>query len=98
MAKGDSGASTHYIQLEDAGVLQNKQKELGPLVHQPDNTGLWAEGSGQLPISTKLSKEAQRAYILPNLKSASLIALGKLCDDKCKVVLSKEDLVVVKDN
>ena len=68
-----------------------------PLVQQPDNTHLRATGSGALPLSDKLSQHAQEARVLPNLKSTSMIALGKLCDNNCKVVLSKNQLEVIKD-
>ena len=95
IAKGDSGASAHYIQPEDADILQDHKTLMGPRVQQPDNTNLQATGSGTLPLSADLSRKAQKAYILWNLKSASLIALGQLCDDDCKIVLSKEHLDVI---
>ena len=98
IAKGDSGASAHYIRPEDSAILNNYESLNGPIVQQPDNTNLRSTGSGQLPLSKKLTKKAQEAYVLPNLKSASLIALGQLCDDDCKVILSKDSLNVVKNN
>ena len=98
IAKGDSGASAHYIRPEDAKILNAYTVSNGPIVQQPDNTSLQATGSGSLPLSTDLTPKAQEAYVLPNLKSASLIALGQLCDDGCKVVLSPERLDVVKNN
>ena len=36
--------------------------------------------------------------ILPNLTSASLISLGQLCDNKCNILLTEEDLYVLKNN
>ena len=36
--------------------------------------------------------------ILPNLKSSSLLSMGQICDNGCKVVLAQHDLAVVKNN
>ena len=72
--------------------------EKGPLVQQLDNTNLCATGSGALPLSDKRSQHAQEAHVLPNLKIALLIALGKLYDNDCKVVLSNHQLDVIKGN
>ena len=97
VVKGNSGATTHYIGPQDAAVLQHVSVEQGLTVHQQDNTEMRAIASGELPLSTKLSTTAKEAYSLPNLWSLSLIALGKLCNDDCKVVLMQDDLVVIKD-
>ena len=66
-------------------------------MQQPDNTGLSTKGTGQVPLSTALSRKAQTALILSNLKSSSLISMGQLCDDGCAVVLLKDKLVVIKE-
>ena len=97
MAKGDSGASTHYVRPMDSAILTNIDLRPGPTVHQPDATPLKAMGTGQLPLSSKLSSRAQQGLIVPNLRSSSLVAMGPLCDDGCHVVLSKDKLSVVKD-
>ena len=36
--------------------------------------------------------------ILPQLKSASLISIGQLCDDNCDVHLNKTKLVAIKND
>ena len=77
-------------------ILNNFKNSNGPVVQQPDNTNLKATGSGNLPLSKDLTRKAQKAYVLPILKSALLIALGQLCNDKCKVVSSKDHLNVTK--
>ena len=89
IAKGDSGASHHYLRTKDAHILQNVKDTIGPTVQQPDNSILLPQGSGQVPLTKKLSSAAQHALILPNLKSASLLLLGKICDDGCTVVLTE---------
>ena len=49
------------------------------------------------PCST-LTKQSTTANILPGLKSASLIALGKFCDDGCHDILNGNACYVMKDN
>ena len=70
----------------------------GPPVQQPDATPLQTTGTGQIPLSSKLSPQAQQGLILPHLKSASLIAMGPLCDDDCNVIFSKKHMAVIKNN
>ena len=98
IAKGDSGATSHYFCPQDTKVLSNIEEVDGPTVKQLDNTEITTGGTGNVPLSTHLSKAAQSAMILPTLKSASLISMGQLCDDGCKVVLDKSDLAVVNQN
>ena len=98
IAKGDSGASNHYFQTEDKRVLSDIKPATGPDVHQPDSTVLITEATGIIPIDETLSSKVTKVMVLPQLKSASLISMGKLCDDDCLVVLSKKKLAVVKNN
>ena len=53
--------------------------------------------SSTIPLSNKLSAKAKQAIVLPNLHSSSLISLGQLYDDDCKVILNKKELNVYKD-
>ena len=96
-AKGDSGASGHYCQLSDSKVLNDIKQETGPTVHLPDMSTIVSEQCGQIPISTELSRIAQKAAILKNLQSASLISFGQLCDDNCEVLLKMEKCFVIKN-
>ena len=98
VAKADSGATNHYWRSEDASCLLNLQKTLCPAVTLPDGSTLHPSQQGTLPFPTSLSLEARRATILDGLKSASLVSLGQLCDNKCKVLLDDTNLYVVKDN
>ena len=97
IAKGDSGASTHYIRPQDKNILTNIKNHEGPAVTQPDGTDLNITGTGELPLHASLSKAAKQGHILPNLSSSSLIALGPLCDDGCIVVLTDKNLLAVKE-
>ena len=97
-AKADSGATRHYIRHEDAMVLHEQQVDTqGPIVTLPDNTTITASKRGQLQLSTKLSPTAKTAHVLDNLHSASLVSVGQLCDDDCKVQFSKEHVKVYKN-
>ena len=98
IAKGDSGASSHYLRSQDENILHNIQHHDGPEVTQPDGTNMNITGTGELPLHKKLSKKAKQGHILPNLTSSSLVALGPLCDDGCTLILTDKTLTAVKDN
>ena len=57
-----------------------------------------ADWKGQLQLSDELSATTQTIMILPQLKSASLISIGQLCDDNCDVLLNKTKLIAIKNN
>ena len=97
IAKGDSAASSHYWRQEDAQCLEKIQNFAGPSVLLPNRETITANQKGQLPLSSALSTRAQTAMILPQLKSASLISIGQLCDDECDVLLNKQHLIAIKD-
>ena len=97
MAKGDSAASSHYWRKEDEKCLHDVKKFAGPSVMLPNKTTITANQRGQLSLSDELSSQAQTAMILPQLKSASLISIGQLCDDECDVILNKRVLVAIKN-
>ena len=96
IAKGDSVASSYYWRQQDAQCLDNVQNFAGPSVLLPNQETIQANQRGQLPLSPALSPQAQTAMILPQLKSASLISIGQLCDDECDVLLNKHHLIVMK--
>ena len=96
--KGDSGATTHFVFPEDACVLSNRDAQPGSLVTQLDGTIMRANGSGYLPLHCSISLRAKKAQILVELRSASLVELGLLCDNGCTIVLTDKDLVAIKNN
>jgi hypothetical protein len=97
-AKGDSGASHHYIRPEDANCLTNLKRNTSFKVTLPNADSIPSNVTGHLSLSPTLSTKSQHAAVLPQLKSASLISLGQLCDDDCTVELTKTDLKVRKNN
>ena len=98
-AKGDSAASDHYFRPEDSACLEDITTTAS---HQPitlpNKKQIYATDQGILPLSNNISKQGRTAKILPELKSASLISIGKLCDDDCQVYFDKRNLQVRKNN
>ena len=97
IAKGDSGASAHYWREQDKAILQNIHPDTTVKVTLPNAEPISSTLKGTIPLSSKLTSKAKQATVLPNLHSSSLISLGQLCDDNCKVILDKKELNVYKD-
>ena len=93
MAKGDSAASDHYWREPDAHVLMNIQQSLGSQVLIPNGASITSTKKEILPLSKYLTEEGYKAKILSGLESASLLSLGKLCDDGCNVYLDKKIMI-----
>ena len=64
----------------------------------PNAQSILSTKQGQLNLHPSLSTQSQQAIVLPQLKSASLISLGQLCDNKCTILLDKKKISVYKDN
>ena len=93
MAKGDSAASNHYWREQDAHIISNIQQSIGPSVIIPNSATIASTKKGILPLSRHLTTEGATAKILPGISSASLVSMGKLCNDDCKVFLDKQYLL-----
>ena len=98
IAKADSGTSNHFWREQDQGVLSNIGHENGPSVKLPNATTINDTKVGYIPLSTHLSKKAQKTRILKDLKSSSLISIGQLADDGCTTVIRDSTLIVKKNN
>ena len=70
--------------------MKNIKVIKGPEVTLPNNEAIQSDQQYQLPISKKLSTYAQKATVLPQLKSSSLVSLGQLCDNNYQVLLDKK--------
>ena len=93
----DSGASGHYVREEDEPFVTNIETCLGPIVTLPNAAKIQSTKKSLLPLSSKLTTKGQTGYILPDLKSSTLISTGQLCDDQCDVVF-RENTVHVLQN
>ena len=98
LAKADSGASKHFFRVNDSHVLDNVVDDTtGPTVMLPDMTKITANKKGTVAIPG-LSMGAKTVHILPNLKSASLLSMGQLCDDGCEITLTNKNIKVNKND
>ena len=95
--KADTGASGNYIRLKDAIILKNKKlMKTGPKVRLPNNSVITSTTEGYLPFNN-LPKNATQAHIFPDIKSASLLSIGQLCDSNCTAIFTKTDLTVLNE-
>ena len=53
--------------------------------------------TGILPLSPLLSDTAQKAFVLDDLRTGTLVSLAQLCDDDCLAIFSKFDVKIVKN-
>ena len=90
IAKGNSGATSHYWRDIDRKYLTDVNISPGPTVTLPNNEKISSTEQGRLPLHSNLSSTAITAAILPGLQSSSLISLGQLCDDDCDILLNKK--------
>ena len=91
IAKGDSAATHNYWRQEDTQCLMYIKPASPHNIILPNSGIIQPTHSGHFPLSNKLSTKAKDALILPKLTSSSLISLGQLYDDDCKVILDKRN-------
>ena len=97
VTKIDSGASGTYIRKQDENITINQSPiSNGPRVILPDNSAIQPTTKGHLNLPG-LSNKGTNAFIFPDLKSASLISVGQLCDDGCTVTFTAEDVTATKN-
>ena len=96
-AKLDSGASKHYVRQEDSRCLQNIINVPPSFVGLPDKKVSEINKQGTLMLHPALSDNATTGHILKDLRSATLLSAGQLCDDNCTVILNKNTAEVQKD-
>ena len=96
-AKGDSGATNHYLRPDHLQFLTRVCTGTnGPSVQLPNNDVITATATGLLDLHADLSASAQKAHVLPRL-GTSLLSLGQLTDDGCLILLDKAQLKVFKN-
>ena len=88
----DIGCTSHYLtnntnlQATSAPPLQ---------VQLPKGDVMTSSGAMQIPFSLS-SKNAQLAHIFPQLTTANLLSIGKLCNDDCIAIFDKNELKATK--
>ena len=92
--KANSGATGHYLRSSEKNMLINlKLHSTGPTVRLLNHEVMTPSQIGDLPIPS-LSPLACKAHVYPGLKSASLIAIGQLCDEDCSALFTKKELKI----
>jgi hypothetical protein len=95
----DSGTTGTFVTTKDAHHLVNPIKvNDGPVALSASGNPMVSITQGQLPPSRALSPIAQEAFELDSLKTGSLVALSKLCDDDCLALFSKYDVKIIKND
>ena len=97
-AKADSAASDNYFREEDANILYNISQATSRPITLPNDATITATKKGIIPLAPELSNEGKLAKILPGLKTASLISVGKLCDDGCEVKFNDKIMIAEKND
>ena len=90
--KEDNGASNHYFPLQYLWFLEEKENDYDvPEVLLPDTSTLKATIKVQIQIGDAVITREKETVLFDNLQS-SLIYLGGLCDEYCKIILDKKKL------
>ena len=78
--EADTGATESYIRVQDTIILKNPgPTTTGPRVRLPDNSIIQPTLSGNIPLPMLPSASTQ-AHAYTNLKSASFLSIGQMCD------------------
>ena len=97
-AKCDSAASYHYWRDEDMPVTKNVTASQGRPVTLPDNSTLVPAKKCTIPLGPAFSATAKEAKNLPHFKSASLVAVGPICDDNKLAIFDDKKVLAVEHN
>ena len=98
IAKCDSAASKHYWRNADIAVTTNVLPFQGTPVTLPDSNAINPKYKCTIPLGPAFSKKATTATNLPQLKTASLVAVGPLCDDDKLVIFDNKIVRDVQPN
>ena len=78
--------------------LSNLRKTIQPKCVQLPNKKIIKSSHDVTLDIPNLSSNAKEATIFPEITNSSLLSIGKLCDDDCEAIFTKQDMKVVKDN
>jgi hypothetical protein len=91
----DSGCTINF--LSAAAPCSDKQAAHVPLnVNMPNGTKIQSSHTCSL-LLTDLPPQARQAYILPGLVHNSLILVVQLCDNRCSVTFTQDQVTVSKN-
>ena len=87
-----------YIIPHDLNICNKVEDNLGTKVAVANGRIISPTNKAILPLSNKLTEKYRVAYSFDNLKSGSLISIGKLCDDDCIAIFTKYDVQIIRFN
>jgi hypothetical protein len=91
----DSGCTSNF--LSATAPCSDTQAAHVPLnVSMPNGMTIQSSHTCNL-LLTDLPPQARKAHILPGLVHSSLISVGQLCDNKCSVTLTQDQVTVSKN-
>jgi hypothetical protein len=91
----DVGCTSNF--LSATAPCSNKQAAHIPLnVNMPNGTTIQSSHTCDL-LLTALTPQARKAHILPGIVHNSLISVGQLCDNRCSVIFTQEQVTVSKN-
>ena len=97
VCKANTGASSNYVTERDQLILDNLQNVInGPKAKLPNDAEIQANKKGLLPFPSIISDAGKTAHVFRGLTNASLISIGKLCDDGCVAVFDSLYLRIFK--
>lgn len=95
----DSGATGTFVARSDLVHLCNPTPtSTGPSVLSASGDVMSSSLHGVLPLSARLSTQAQSAFVLDDLRTGTLVSLAQLCDDDCIAVFTRYDVKVLKND
>ena len=94
----DTGATGHYMALEDSKYLTNLNPvEHGILVELPNGSFIKSSHTALLDLPS-IPAEARVAHVFPDLKSPSLLSIGALCDHGLTAIYDKHKVFIYDGN
>lgn len=91
----DTGSTSNF------GTIQGPYKNITPLsppypITCPNGSIMHATHEAELDLPS-LPKQARHTYIVPDLKSATLLSVGHLCDHNCSALFEKHQVTIFHD-
>ena len=98
IAKGDTGATSHYWTDNDKEIPYNIKKNKRPSCPTTRQYNNICNRTGGITLVELIISKSNKNLNFTTIKSANLISLGQLCDDGCTITLNRENMKVTKNN
>ena len=74
-----------------------KYTTTGPMVSAASGDTMKSTHKATIPLSPHIDLTAQTGHILDSLQNGSLVSIGKLCDDNCIAIFTKNNVFITKN-